>query len=97
MRTLLEAWNANTPHDLGVAAAIVLGVLVSLWILRYAIARAADALAARSTAPFHRVAADTVRATRLWLLAPVAVYIGASALRLPEAWSTWSTWRPPSR
>jgi Na+/H+ antiporter NhaC len=84
VRTLLEAWRSNTPHDLAVAAAIVLGVVVAFAILRFTASRAAGALAARSAAPFRRVARDTVDATQLWLLLPVALFVGASALRLPE-------------
>jgi small-conductance mechanosensitive channel len=67
-----------------VAAAIVLGALVAFAILRVAAARVAGALAERGAAPFHRVARDTVDATQLWLLFPVALYVGASALQLPE-------------
>jgi small-conductance mechanosensitive channel len=84
VRTLLEAWRAHTPHELTVAAAIALGVLVALAILRFGASRVSGALAERSTAPFHRVARDTVDATRLWLLFPVALYVGGSALRLSE-------------
>ena len=67
-----------------VAAAIALGVLVAFAILRFAASRVSAALAERSTAPFHRVARDTVDATRLWLLFPVALFVGATALRLPQ-------------
>ena len=82
MKLLQQAWNDNALGDIQVAVAIALGVLFALAFLRFVFARAADALAARSSAPFHRVARDPARATRLWLLLPVAVYFGASALRL---------------
>jgi small-conductance mechanosensitive channel len=85
MRLLLEAWGGNTPHDLAIAAASMLGVLLSLALLRYAAARGLAALAERSASPFHRVAAATAGATRLWLLLPVVLLAGASALWLPEA------------
>jgi small-conductance mechanosensitive channel len=70
---------------MAVAAAVVLGVLIAFAILRYAFSRAAGALAERNAAPFHRVARDTANATRLWLLLPVALLVGASVLRLPES------------
>ena len=84
MRALLDAWRAHTPHELTVAAAIALGVLVTFALLRLAASRVSGALAERGAAPFHRVARDTVDATQLWLLLPVAIFVGASALRLPE-------------
>jgi small-conductance mechanosensitive channel len=83
MKLIQQAWQAHTAHELEFAFAIVLGVLLALALLRYAGSRLADALAQRSSAPFHRVARDTIRATRLWLLLPVALFVGASELRLP--------------
>jgi small-conductance mechanosensitive channel len=83
MKILLQAWHANDLSDLAIAGAIVLGVLLALAALRFAVAHALRALAARTAMPIHHVAADTVGATRLWLLLPVALYFGASALDLP--------------
>lgn len=83
MKVLQDAWYGNAAHDASVASGIILAILLSLALLRYLVARAADALAERSGGPFHSVVADTVRATRLWLLLPVAMYFGAFALRLP--------------
>jgi small-conductance mechanosensitive channel len=83
MKALLQAWRANGATEFLLAAGIVLGALLALAALRFAVSRTLEALAARAATPVHQVAADTVGATRLWLLLPVALYFGASALELP--------------
>src|SRR5215510_2639476 len=83
MKLLLEAWTANSLRDIQLALVIVLGVLLALSFARYVVSRAADMLAKRHASPLHRVVRDTTQATLLWLLLPVAAFVGASALRLP--------------
>ena len=84
MKPLLEAWTENSLSDLALAGGIIVGVLLALVLLRIAVSRALRALAERTAMPFHHVAAETVRATQLWLLFPVALYFGTSALELPD-------------
>ncbi|MCC7487717.1 MAG: mechanosensitive ion channel family protein [Burkholderiales bacterium] len=83
MKLLFAAWRANGATEFLIAGAVVLGVLLAFALLRFVTARLSRALAARSAAPLHAAMADAASATRLWLLLPVALYIGAGALELP--------------
>ena len=79
----MQAWQRNSLEELLVAGALLVGVLVVIYLLRYGVRRALGALAARSGVVWHEVAAYTVDATRVWLLFPVALYAGAAHLDLP--------------
>ena len=84
MRLLHQAWQANALDDWALAAAIALGALMVLALLRLAAARAFKLLAARTGVAYADILMDVAAATRLWLLLPLALYAGASALDLPE-------------
>lgn len=65
---------ANAWGDFLLAAGIALLAFLVAWLVRNQVARFI-------TRP--PLAADVVRATRLWLLAPLALYAGAATLELP--------------
>lgn len=83
VKLLYQAWQANGLYDWGVAALILIGVLLGLvalsrgagWVLR--VFKIADAARPDS------IAAKVLAATRLWLLSPIALYAAASAIELP--------------
>lgn len=84
MKLIYEAWRANDLYDWSVAGAIAIGIVVLLMVLKHAGARAVAALARRTATPIDNIAVDVIRVTRIWLLLPVALYAGASALTLPR-------------
>src|SRR3989337_1125326 len=73
----------NGPGEWALAGTIMLAVLVAVWVARGVAVRLVTRFARTTTAQIDDALADTVRATRLWLLLPLAVYAGASALQLP--------------
>lgn len=75
--------NANAPADFLAALAIALTVWIALALARRYGGRAIAHLARRTEARWDDVLADTVRATSLLLLLPVALHAGASALDMP--------------
>lgn len=83
MRLVYQAWHANDFSDWAIAAAIMLGAVLALILFKYGVARAVTALARRTATPFDDFIAEAIRATRIWLLIPLAVYAGASAVTLP--------------
>jgi small-conductance mechanosensitive channel len=84
MKLIYEAWRANDLYDWAVAGGIAIGVVALLLVLKHAGARTVAAIARRTTTPIDNIVADTIRVTRIWLLLPVALYAGASALTLPR-------------
>ncbi len=83
MRLLYQAWQANDLYSLSAAAGIVFGALLALAVLKRGVSRALKALAAQTATGFDDIVAEAVDATKLWLLLPLALYAGASALELP--------------
>ena len=75
--------NANTPADFLAALAIALAVWIVLALARRYGGRAIAHVARRTEARWDDVLADTVRATSLLLLLPVALYAGAAVLDVP--------------
>lgn len=74
MKMWQQLLDANSMPDFLLAAGIALLAFFVVWLVRNQIAH----LIARAP-----LAADGVRATRLWLLAPLALYAGAATLELP--------------
>jgi len=73
----------NGAEALLLAAAIALGVLVVLWGVRGVAARVVARLARRTSTQLDDALATAVRATKMWLLLPLALYAGVSALKVP--------------
>ena len=83
MKLIYQAWHANDFSDWAIATAIMLGAVLALILFKYGVARAVTALARRTATPFDDFIAEAIRSTRIWLLFPLAVYAGASAVTLP--------------
>jgi small-conductance mechanosensitive channel len=83
MRGWAQLMKANEPVDFLAALVIVLGVWLALALARQYGARAAARFAPRTQARWNELLAETVRATSLLLLLPVALYAGASTLDIP--------------
>lgn len=84
MKLLYQAWHANDLYDWSIALLIVLGVLAGLALLRYGAARLFTMLVRRTATRPDGIAMQVLGATRLWLLFPFALYVGASAVELPQ-------------
>ena len=80
MRLLLQAWDANALHEWANTAVIATAVLFALIAVKYGAVRLVLALSRRTATRVDDVLAQVVAATRVWLLAPVAVYAGALAV-----------------
>ncbi|MBI2295597.1 MAG: mechanosensitive ion channel [Betaproteobacteria bacterium] len=83
MRWWTQLVKANEPVDFLAALVIVLAVWFTLALARHYGARALARFAPRTQARWDELLAETVRATSLLLLLPVALYAGASALDIP--------------
>jgi small-conductance mechanosensitive channel len=74
----------NGPDAWLLASAIALAVLAAVWLARAVVARVIARIARRTSLQFDDALVAAVRATKLWLLAPLALYAGASALEIPS-------------
>lgn len=83
MKWLYQAWRDNPLYDWAMAGLLIVGVLCVLALLRYVISRVVAALAKRTATDLDDHAAKLIAGTKLWLLFPLALYAGASALELP--------------
>lgn len=83
MKLLYQAWNNNQMENWLIAVAIAAAVVIAVIAVKYGAAQAFRLLARRTEARFGTVPAEVAAATRLWLLLPLALYGGASALELP--------------
>lgn len=83
MKWWTQIVKGNEPGDVLAALAIALAVLLVLAIARHYGAWAIARIAQRTQVRWGEMLAETVRATSLPLLLPVALYAGASALDLP--------------
>lgn len=85
MRLLFEAWNDNTLAQWSLATLLALCTLLILIVARHVGEAVLKALAKRERiAPLSQVPAAIVASTKLWLMFPVAVYVGSTALILPD-------------
>jgi len=83
MKMLRAAWQGNDLETWITALTIAATVFVVIAVARFVIVRVTSALARRTAWPLSEVLGEVARATRLWLLAPIALVAGASALELP--------------
>jgi small-conductance mechanosensitive channel len=83
----MKLWNQllqqNSVEEFILAAAVLVAVLVAMWAARTLGVRLLARFASSTATHVDDAFADAARATRLWLLAPVAIYAGASVLQLP--------------
>lgn len=84
MKLIDQVWRANELYDWVLFLAIALGVLLALAVLRFWVLHVLKKLSARTATVLDDIAVEVVDSTRLWLLAPVALYAGASVLDLPS-------------
>jgi len=84
MKLILQAWHANGPSEWSMAAALFLGSLLVLIVARNIAEKVVAALAKRERMAFlAKVPAALIASTRQWLLLPLSLYIGATAVELP--------------
>lgn len=83
MKLLYQAWQANDLYAWGIAALIATGVLLGLVALSRGASRALRAFKVADAARPDSIAEKVLATTRLWLLFPIALYAGASAIELP--------------
>ena len=83
MRIWEQLMRNNAPEAWLLAIAIAVAVLVAIWVARSIVARVISRLARRTELRFDDALIGAVHATRLWLLTPLALYAGASALEIP--------------
>ncbi len=73
----------KAPYAWLLAAAIAAAVIAAVWLARAVAARLITRVARRTDLKLDDALVASVRATKLWLLTPLAVYAGASALEIP--------------
>lgn len=83
MRIWDQLLQNNGPEAWLLAAAIVIAVLAAVWAARAVVARVITRVARRTDMHLDDALVAAVRATKLWLLTPLALYAGASALEIP--------------
>jgi len=83
MRIWDQLLQKNGPDAWLLATAIVIAVLAAMWVARAVVARVIMRVARRTEIHLDDALVSAVRATRLWLLTPLALYAGASALEIP--------------
>ncbi|HEX5129347.1 MAG TPA: mechanosensitive ion channel family protein [Usitatibacter sp.] len=82
MRPIQEAFESNDLTTFAIACATAVGVLLALALARFIVGRVLLAVSRRTTNRLDDVAARVVAETNLWLLSPLAIKAGASALEL---------------
>jgi len=84
VKLILHAWHANGPSEWTLAATLFLGSLLVLIVARHTAEKVVGALAKRERLAFlAKVPAALIASTRQWLLLPLSLYIGATAVELP--------------
>ncbi|MBI4204776.1 MAG: mechanosensitive ion channel family protein [Betaproteobacteria bacterium] len=83
MKWIYQAWRTNDLYDWALAGLLVVAVVCVLAVLKYGATRVVGALARRTATELYGYLAQVIGATRIWLLFPLALYAGASALELP--------------
>jgi small-conductance mechanosensitive channel len=73
----------NGPQAWLLAAAIVVALLAAVWVARALAVRLISRIARRTELKLDDALVAAVRATKLWLLTPLALYAAASALEIP--------------
>ena len=88
MKLLLEAWNANTLTDWGIAFAVAGGTLMALAVLRLVLTRVLGVLSVRTHTRLDDDLVAVVRDTRMTLFLPLALYVGSLLLEVPARLAT---------
>lgn len=83
MRIWEQLMQHNAPEAWLLAGVIVIAVLAAVWVVRAVVARVITRVARRTNTHLDDALVTAVRATRIWLLTPLALYAGASALEIP--------------
>jgi len=83
MKLLEQLLAENTLSDWLTAGGILLGGFVTLYILRHVGLRRLQKTAHRTATILDDLLVDALRATRLWLLLPVVLYVASETLTLP--------------
>ena len=83
MRIWEQLLQNNGPDAWLLAGAIVLTLLAAVWLARAIAVRVVMRIARRTDLHLDDALIAAVRATKLWLLTPLALYAGASALEIP--------------
>lgn len=73
----------NAPDAWLLATAIAVAVLVAVWVARGVAVRVIARLSQRTALKLDDALLASARATKLWLLLPLALYAGVSALHVP--------------
>lgn len=84
MKLFYQAWRDNDLEAFAIAMAIAVAVMIAIVAARFVVSRVLAALARRTVTPIDDIAARVVAETRVWMLVPVALNAGASALELPS-------------
>lgn len=84
MKLIREFWNANDFETWLIAAAITAAVIIVLAVARAAGALIAGTVSRRAGLAAGGIIEQVIGATRLWLLLPVALYAGTTALEVPD-------------
>jgi small-conductance mechanosensitive channel len=84
MRTLERLLGTNEPGDWLLAGGIVLLVLAAAWTFKSFALRRLQAIAQRTDTVLDDLLVDVLQATYLVLLIPLALYLAAQVLSLPE-------------
>lgn len=88
MRLLYQAWRDNDVQAFAIALGIAVAVLIVLAVARFIVGRVLAAVANRTSTVLDDIGVRVVAGTKLWLLAPVALHVGSSALELPARLET---------
>lgn len=84
MKLLLQAWHANGASEWTLAAALFMGSLLLLIVARHVAEKVVGALAKQPRwEHLSHAPAALISSTRQWLLLPLSLYIGSTALELP--------------
>ncbi|MCM2327213.1 MAG: mechanosensitive ion channel family protein [Lysobacter sp.] len=88
MRLLYQAWRDNDLQAFAIALGIAVAVMIVLALARFIVRRVLAAVARRTDMVLDDIGARVVAGTKLWLLVPVALNAGSSALELPARLET---------
>lgn len=88
MKAIQDAWQMNGLEAWTLAVAIMLGTALVLEAAKYVALLVLRVVSRRIAISMSTILIDVAHATKVWLLFPVAIYAGASALDLPPRLGT---------
>lgn len=83
MKLLERLLSDNSIDTLGIALAVALATTAALYVIKYAAVIRVKRVAQRTETRIDDLIVTVIAATKIWLLIPLAVYIGTSVLALP--------------